>query len=59
MQNNWKNQLRELKSKAKQITDNSFSIGKVLKMALTEDDGIVLRDNAKERYKYFSINRKL
>ena len=55
MQNNWKNQSGELKSKTKQITDNSFSTGKVLKMALTEDDGVVLRDNAKERYKFFSV----
>jgi hypothetical protein len=55
MQHNWKNQLSELKSKAKQITDNSFSTGKVLRMALNEDDGIVLKDNAKERHKYFSV----
>ncbi|MDR2384137.1 MAG: hypothetical protein LBD80_00545 [Tannerella sp.] len=51
----WKKQLGELKSKAKQITDNSFSIGKVLKMALTEEDGIVLKNNETERSKYFVV----
>ena len=55
MQSNWKKIPKELKSKSKQITDNSFSMGKVLKMALTEDDGIVLKNSAIERTKYFTV----
>jgi hypothetical protein len=55
MQKNWKNILGELNSKNKQITDNSFSTGKVLKMPLTEEDGIVLKGNAKERHKYIAV----
>jgi hypothetical protein len=55
MQKNWKKQLEELKGKNKQITDNSFFTGKVLKMALTEEDGIVLKNNATERNKYFAV----
>jgi hypothetical protein len=51
----WKKQLEELKSKNKQITDNSFVPGKVLKMPLTEEDGIVLKNNEIERTKYFVI----
>jgi len=39
----------------KQITDDSFSTGKVLKMALTEDEGIVLKNRAIQRLKYFVV----
>lgn len=44
-----------MKNNEKKITDNSFSTGKVLKMALTEDDGIVLKNSATERTKYFTV----
>jgi len=39
----------------KQITDASFSTGKVLKMSLTEDDGIILKNKAIQRPKYFVV----
>ena len=55
MQNNRKNHPEALKNEGKQITDDSFSIGKILKMALTEDDGIILKNNALQRTKYFVV----
>jgi len=55
MQNNRKNHSEELKNKGKQISDDSFSMGKVLRMALTEDDGIVLKNSAVQRTKYFVV----
>jgi len=39
----------------KQITDASFSTGKVLRMSLTEDDGIILKNKAIQRPKYFVV----
>lgn len=39
----------------KRITDDSFTTGKILKMALMEDDGIVLKNSAVQRNKYFTV----
>ena len=39
----------------KQITDNSFHTGKVLKMALTESEGIVLKNKEIQKPKFFVV----
>jgi hypothetical protein len=39
----------------KNITDSSFSTGKVLKMPLTEEDGLTLKEGDRERSKYFTV----
>jgi hypothetical protein len=37
------------------ITDASFAPGKVLRMDLTEEDGLILKNGAKDRAKFFIV----
>ncbi|GHT47363.1 hypothetical protein AGMMS49965_25380 [Bacteroidia bacterium] len=39
----------------KNITDSSFSTGKVLKMPLTAEDGLTLKEGETARLKYFTV----
>jgi hypothetical protein len=58
MQENWKvklEALKKLQTATKNIKSESFAVGKVLKMAFDESDGIVLKEGATNRDKYFVI----